>query len=81
MSLLRPESRALLATVKGPSAPLFSNMVMAEEFDRQATRGPLRVLPRTDGRFVLFDSRQHSTECLGVYKTLSEALFAMESHR
>jgi hypothetical protein len=40
-----------------PAGPRFSNMIMAEQWDAAYARGPFRLLPRTDGRFVVVDSR------------------------
>lgn len=53
-SPLSAETRAALRGVK-PAPPLFSNMVLAEEFDRTYRVGSYRLLPRTDGLFALID--------------------------
>ena len=36
---------------------LFPNIMAAERFDAAHTLGPRKVLPRTDGRFIVYDSR------------------------
>jgi|HubBroStandDraft_6_1064221.scaffolds.fasta_scaffold4701713_1 hypothetical protein len=41
-----------------PAPPLFPNALSAEEFDRNWTRGPFKLYPRTDGAFALCDMRR-----------------------
>jgi hypothetical protein len=53
---LLSETLALLAGVK-PRAPMFSNQILAELFDARHTRGSLKLLPCSQGGFVVFDTR------------------------
>jgi hypothetical protein len=57
MSVLRPETREALRNVR-PCRPLFSNQVLAELFEARHTIGPLKLLPRTCGGYVVYDSRR-----------------------
>jgi hypothetical protein len=54
MSVLLPATKALLAGVR-PHAPYFSNLITAEMFDAEHTRGSLTLLPHGDGGYVVFD--------------------------
>lgn len=54
MSVLAPATRRLLATVRA-CKPLFSNMIAAELFDGENTRGDLKILPTTEGGYVVLD--------------------------
>jgi hypothetical protein len=73
VSVLRPESVALLRTVR-VAGPLFPNLIVAELFDAAHTRGSLKVLPRTVGGYVLFDSEAPLNQgTLAEFKTLAEA--------
>lgn len=54
MSVLRPETIAVLRGVRA-SDPLHRNMMVAEAWEGEHTRGELTVLPGADGQFVVFD--------------------------
>lgn len=54
MSVLLPETISALRRVRVQD-PLHRNMMVAETFEAAHTRGPLTVLPGTDGAFVVFD--------------------------
>lgn len=54
MSILRPETLAVLKDVRS-LRPMFPNMIAAELFDAEHTRGDLTVLPTTMGGYVVFD--------------------------
>jgi hypothetical protein len=56
VSVLLASTLAVLRHAK-PLPPLFSNMILAELFDAEHTRGSLRVLPRTTGGYVVFDEQ------------------------
>lgn len=57
MSVLLPETVAVLRIAR-PAEPLFKNQILAELFAERHTRGPLRVLPRTVGGYVVIDERR-----------------------
>lgn len=58
MSVLLPSTCAVLATVpRKPGPPHYSNMIAAELFEAENTRGPFKLLRRADGTIVLFDTR------------------------
>jgi hypothetical protein len=57
-SQLLPSTLALLRKVTGATQPLFTNQILAELFEMKHTHGPIKVLPRTDGKFVVMDSRR-----------------------
>lgn len=54
---LSHETCAILRTSHGKQKPLFSNMIAAELFEFANTLGPRKVLPRTDGLFIVYDER------------------------
>lgn len=54
---LRSETIGVLATAKRPTPPFFPNVIVAELFEAKHTRGPIKVLPRTTGGYVVFDTR------------------------
>lgn len=41
-----------------PRQPLFSNIIAAELFEAEYTRGPRKILPRSDGRYAIYDERR-----------------------
>jgi hypothetical protein len=53
VSGLLPETVEALAKAHGKQKPLFPNLIAGELFDFAHTLGSLRVLPRTDGAFVV----------------------------
>ena len=55
-SSLLPATVALLSAVK-PRAPLFSNQILAELFDARHTLGAFKILPSSEGGYVVFDTR------------------------
>lgn len=55
------------------SQSAFSNAMLAEAFELAHTRGTWKVLPRTDGKFVLFDSTAPLSVPGRVFDTLGEA--------
>jgi hypothetical protein len=55
-STLLPSTLALLASAH-VRAPLFSNQVQAELFEARHTRGPFKLLPSSEGGYVVFDTR------------------------
>lgn len=78
MSVLRPETVALLRTVRETS-PLFSNMIAAELFDAAHTRGRFKLLPHMAGGYVLFDSSAPmNAGALGRFATIERAQAALE---
>lgn len=50
------EAQDILRDVRARD-PLFANSGQAEEFAARNTFGSLRVLPRTDGMFIVYDER------------------------
>lgn len=46
---------------KGQSA--FTNAVLADLFEAAHSVGPLRVLPRTDGKAIVYDARRPLGQC------------------
>jgi hypothetical protein len=76
---LLPETVAALKGVKA-RAPLFSNMIAAELFDYAHTLGPLKVLPRTDGKLVIVDIRLPvGGRTLSTHSSVEEADKAMRA--
>lgn len=73
-----PETRRILAAHR-PAAPLFSNQIAAELFDAKYTREPYKVLPRTDGGFVVIDERlEVGARTVSKHATPDAALQAIE---
>ena len=80
-SVLNATSVTMLRGVR-PCSPLFSNMILAELFDARHTRGDLKVLPTTDGRFIVFREGRPNGEGVvaGGFRTEDEAHGALERH-
>ena len=80
MSVLLPESRASLKTVR-PSGPFFSNMILGEQFENAHSRGPYKILPYALGGYVVF--RTDAPNGKGVvgnpYLKIEDAQRAMEA--
>lgn len=77
-SVLLPQSLAVLASVR-KKRPLFSNNVQADLFEARHTRGPFKVLPSTEGGFVVFDTRAALGDgVVEVHGTEDEAHAAVE---
>jgi hypothetical protein len=78
MSVLRPETRAVLRTVKA-MAPVFPNMIAAELFDAAHTRGDLKLIPHMGGGYVLFNTTAPlNAGVLGHFPTIERAHAALE---
>lgn len=57
MSVLHPETLAVLFSyARKPRAPMFSNAVLAEQFEAAHSWGALRVYQRTDGKYAVVDT-------------------------
>lgn len=69
MSVLLASTLAVLRAHR-KAEPLFPNMIVAELFESAHTRARYRLLPRTVGGYVLFDSEAEPNR--GVIAELSD---------
>jgi len=62
------------------AATLWPNQIVAEMFEAAHSRGPFTVLPRTDGQFVVFDTRAPNGKGLvaGPFAKVEQAHEALE---
>ena len=78
---LLPETVAALKSSRA-SALLFSNMISAELFDAAHTLGERRVMPRTDGKYIVYDAgRPVGDRTESVHKTVDEADAALRGSK
>jgi hypothetical protein len=61
VSVLTPAAAQFLAQHgRRAREPLFSNQITAELFAASRTRGTYQVMPRTDGKFIVYDSERRA---------------------
>jgi hypothetical protein len=73
------ETRRILREYR-PCGPLFPNIIASELFEAAHSLGPFKLLPRTDGGYVVHDTRAPNGKGLvaGPFKTVAEAQAALE---
>jgi hypothetical protein len=80
VSVLLPSTLRVLETARKPGQPLFPSEFAAKRFEEQYTRGPLRVLPRTVGDYVLVDGRRpFGQQTVDTFPTLAAAAAALNA--